>query len=73
MNTHQRLLDTFPTAGRLSAETGIPVSTAKYWKRTGHIHDPSRWSAVWEAATRRGWPYSIEETAVGLAEDYNNE
>ena len=71
-NAHEELLYAFPSAYRMAKDTGIPFGTCKRWWRNGKIPDAGMWRHVWEQATPYGYDKAFPETAVNLAEDYND-
>ena len=40
---HRNLLDHWPSAYAMSKETGVPLTTAKRWRKRGLIADPRWW------------------------------
>lgn len=65
-NEHQRLLSHWPSAYALSKHTGVPLTTAKRWKRNGVIADPSWWVPLIEASR-------MAVSCYALARDYKRE
>ena len=70
-NEHERLLYSFPSAYRMSKDTGIPLSTCKLWRKKGKIADPGAWRTICECASFYGYGLEYRYCAYLLAEQYH--
>ena len=65
---HRNLLEHWPSAYAMSKETGVPLTTAKRWRKRGLIADPRWWLPLLNAA---GW--SGLKACYQLTRDYEEE
>ena len=70
-NEHERLLYSFPSAYRMSKDTGIPLSTCKLWRAKGKIADPGAWCKVWKCARCYGYGLEYRDCIYFLVEQYH--
>jgi len=65
VNAHEQLLTQWRSAYALSKQTGIPLTTAKRWRRRKCISDPAYWLPLISAAGMEP-----TQTCYELAKDY---
>ena len=68
---HRILLEQWPSAYAMSKETGVPLTTAKRWRKRGVIADPRWWlpllaHADYRQAKRPTWCYWL---TLGMQEE----
>ena len=71
-NEHERLLYSFPSAYRMSKDTGVPFSTCKLWWQKGKITDLRAWYTIWKYATSYyGYGLHYRDCIYFLVEQYH--